>query len=77
METDCPADRPRRPLQRGALGGRDTLVAWRWLLTHPAAARMLKTRNIDAELARVAALEQQVLEFGQQLRRVEVRAAGR
>lgn len=53
------------------------LVAWRWLLAHLDAGRLLKTRNIDAELAKVNALEQQVLQLEQQLRKVEIRIAGR
>ncbi len=53
------------------------LVGWKWWLAHLAAERTLKTRNVDAELAKVAVLEQQVMNFEKRLQGVEIRTAGR
>ena len=53
------------------------LVAWRWLLAHLAAGRLLKTRDIDAELVKVRALDEAVQRLGDRLQKVEVRTAGR
>ncbi|MDP2271252.1 MAG: hypothetical protein Q8K32_11010 [Archangium sp.] len=53
------------------------LVGWKWWLAHLAAERNTKTRNIDAELAKVAALEQQVVHLEKRLQSVEIRTAGR
>lgn len=51
------------------------LVAWRWWLAHLEAERTLKARNIDAELAKVAQLEQQLLQLEPRLHKLEVRTA--
>lgn len=53
------------------------LRAWLMWLTHLEAERGVRARNIEAELAKVAALEQQVMQVEKRLQSFEIRNAGR
>lgn len=60
------------------------LTAWRWWLRHLEAERLTRTRNIEAELAKVAECEKKLVELNEKLllqeratRNLEIRTSGR